>query len=212
MVKINHLRKEYKFASLDENELDRNPFTQFENWLKEAIDYKVLEPTAMTLSTANSQGIPSSRMVLLKEWTSKGGVFFTNIKSQKALEIEFKPIVSCLFWWKEMDRQVIMESAIEKVSKQKTYEYFSSRPIKSQIATWVSMQGQPLASKEILEVAFEALLDKWKGKKIPLPPHWGGYRIVPHTFQFWQGRQNRLHDRFIYIKHGRKWDIKRLYP
>jgi pyridoxamine 5'-phosphate oxidase len=212
MMKIDHLRKEYSYGSLMEEDLHPNPFIQFEHWLQTAIMEKVIEPTAMALSTVSKEGIPSSRMVLMKEWSDKGALFFSNRKSQKALEMEANPKVSCLFWWKELDRQVIFTGSMKKVPNQITLNYFSKRPLKSQIATWVSMQGQPLESKEILEEAFEELYKKYEGTKIPLPPHWRGYRIVPEVFQFWQGRPNRLHDRFIYKKVKSRWVIERLYP
>lgn len=213
MVKLYNLRKNYTFGSLSEEDLHRNPFTQFEQWLQFAIKKKVLEPTAMALSTVSNHGIPSSRMVLLKEWSSKGGLFFTNSKSQKAFEMEAHPVVSCLFWWKELERQVSFTGLVKPVPRKKAAEYFALRPRNSQIATWVSMQGDPLDSKEILETAFEALKEKWSKKKtIPLPPHWNGYLVMPQVFQFWQGKQDRLHDRFLYKKVKGKWALTRLYP
>ena len=212
MKKIDTLRKDYSKGSLSREDLNPNPFVQFELWLETAIQEKVIEPTAMALSTVSKNGIPSSRMVLLKDWSKKGALFFTNGKSQKAFEMESHPFVSSLFWWKELERQVIFTGIVKKVQRRITADFFSKRPERSQIATWVSMQGNPLESKEILETAFNELLKKWRGKKIPLPPHWEGYRIIPQVFQFWQGRPDRLHDRFIYKKVNGKWKIQRLYP
>lgn len=211
MLKIFHLRKNYRSSPL--HAVDPDPFRQFEEWLKVALRHKVQEPTAMTLSTVSQHNIPSARTVLLKEWSPRGALFFTNSKSQKAFELEENPVASCLFWWKELERQVSFTGLVHKVPRRVTAAYFAKRPFRSQIASWVSMQDQQLTSREVLHTAFEELRKKWRGKKkIPLPPHWCGYRLVPFSFQFWQGQPDRLHDRFLYVKKNNRWIVTRLYP
>jgi pyridoxamine 5'-phosphate oxidase len=166
----------------------------------------------MTLATASLKGMPSSRIVLLKGWSEKGGLFFTNYESRKSVELVQNPHASCTFWWKELEQQVIIEGTVEKVSRSLSKHYFHSRPKSSQLAALISLQGEELVSRQALEEAIKEGKKKYADKEIPLPKHWGGFLLKPTHFHFWQGRRNRLHDRFSYTKEGRTWKIKRIYP
>lgn len=209
-MKLASIRKQYTQNQLPH--VLKSPFQQFHLWLQEAIDYPVVEPTAMVLTTSTTSGVPSSRMVLMKGWSTKGATFFTHLNSRKALELFENPRTTLLFFWKELERQVIIEGTATLVSRRKVHDYFSKRPKKSQAAAWVSPQGQPFSDRSILEEALKLFLQKYQNKKIPTPPFWGGFTVQPTHFQFWQGRENRLHDRFSYYKTGKAWVVERIYP
>jgi len=209
---IAKLRQDYNFKGLHEQDLDPNPFTQFKLWFDEALSASVIEPNAMLLSTV-SNGRPSARIVLLKDLDQTGFTFFTNYESKKAREMETDPFVSLTFFWKELERQVRIEGKVEKTSDAESSEYFAVRPRGSQIGAWASAQSEHLDNREELEERTRLLEEKFAGSEVPRPPHWGGYRVVPHYFEFWQGRPSRLHDRLVYEKNGEgSWEIGRLYP
>jgi pyridoxamine 5'-phosphate oxidase len=206
------LRNEYSQSELNEDSVDKNPISQFDIWFSQALKSEILEPNAMILATVNSEGQPSQRTVLLKAFDKKGFVFYTNYTSRKAKEIETNPNVSLLFPWYGLERQVIIQGTTEKVSQTESLKYFLSRPVGSQLGAWVSHQSSVITSRSILEMKLREMKDKFKDGKIPLPDFWGGYRVIPHSFEFWQGRPNRLHDRIHYDLDGRDWMISRLAP
>ncbi|WP_420318538.1 pyridoxamine 5'-phosphate oxidase [Ekhidna sp.] len=209
---IASIRKEYIQAKLDEESILKNPYEQFEKWFQEALDSEIIEPTAMVLSTSNSNGQPYQRTVLLKTFNEDGFVFYTNYESRKANQIDSNPHVSILFPWYTLERQVAITGKVEKVSTKQSLKYFLSRPKGSQLGAWVSNQSEVISSRSILEAKLEQMKKKFKEGKIPLPDHWGGYRIIPDSFEFWQGRKNRLHDRFYFQQGGENWDVSRLAP
>ncbi|AWT60833.1 MAG: Pyridoxine/pyridoxamine 5'-phosphate oxidase [Candidatus Moanabacter tarae] len=200
-------------SALRRVDLNANPFLQFEQWYKEAGESEILDPTAMTLATVSSRGRPSSRTVLLKDFNQNGFVFFTNYESRKATEIAGNPFVSLLFLWLPLRKQVSIEGRAEKISPSESTRYFNSRPLGNRIGAWTSRQSNPLESRSVLEKRFEKLKEKYSTGKIPIPSFWGGYRVSPYSFEFWQGREDRLHDRFRYrwCDVG-SWDIVRLSP
>ena len=197
---------------LSESSVNKNPFKQFTKWYKEALDSNVTEPTAMILSTASKSGVPSARTILLKGYDERGFVFFTNYDSRKAKELEENPNTELLFLWKEIERQVRISGTAERTSKQESDEYFKTRPYESRIGAWASKQSSIIRNRDFLEKKFEEIKSMYEGSEIPLPPFWGGFRVLPHTFEFWQGRENRLHDRICYKKKDDSWEIVRLSP
>ena len=206
------IRQAYKDKSLDKEDLNTDPIIQFKSWFEEA---KKLEPipTAMCLSTVNNNGEPALRTVLLKLFDKKGFVFFTNYKSRKADHITDNPNVAVLFNWVALERQVSFTGVAEKIKTKESIKYFMSRPRGSQLGAWVSDQSSVLSSRQILELKLEEMKRKFSDGEIPLPDFWGGYRLIPKTFEFWQGRPNRLHDRFIYSKLSNEiWKIDRMAP
>lgn len=203
---------QYQRSNLEREMLDDNPFAQFKQWYQQAEENKILHPNALSLATASASGAPSVRTVLLKYFDEKGFVFYTNYNSRKAKELSENPQVAMLFPWLKLERQVRINGRIEKVSMAQSFKYFTSRPKDSQIAAWVSNQSEKVESREFLLMKFEEMKNKFRSGKIPLPSAWGGYRLIPHTFEFWQGRNNRLHDRFQYSKKGDDWIIDRLAP
>jgi pyridoxamine 5'-phosphate oxidase len=209
---VNKIRRDYGQKSLDERNAPANPFEQFETWLGEAVAQNVFEPNAMVLSTVSGEGKPSARIVLLRGFNEEGFTFFTNYDSRKASEIESNPQASLLFFWAELERQVRIEGAAAKAAAEISDEYFASRPRESQIGAWVSPQSKKIASRESLEKRFIELAEKWEGKNIERPPNWGGFVIKPEIFEFWQGRESRLHDRLVYTKIENRWKIERLAP
>jgi pyridoxamine 5'-phosphate oxidase len=212
MLPLQILRKEYKLKKLDRKSLDPDPFTQFSVWFEEACMAQVAEPNAMTLATASLQGRPSCRIVLLKRFDQNGFLFFTNYESRKGKELKENPYAGICFFWKELERQVIIEGSIEKISRMESELYFNSRPRGSQLSAWISRQSQVVSSRGSLEKEYQHLEKEYEGKVIPLPPFWGGYRLIPDRFEFWQGRENRLHDRFQYEHIGSNWIISQLSP
>lgn len=209
---IAKLRLDYGNAPLLEKDLLSDPVEQFEKWLDEAIASEVMEPNGMVLATVSELGKPSTRTVLLKEVTQKGFVFFTDFMSRKSRHLETHPDASVTFWWKEIYRQVNIEGAVIKVSRKESIDYFKKRPRGAQIAACASSQSEPLATRIELEERYSQLTKAYRGKEVPCPKQWGGYRLIPERFEFWQGRQNRLHDRFLYVRAGPDWVLTRLYP
>ena len=207
------LRKEYYGDELSEKSVDKNPLEQFRKWFNDAIQYGVDEPNAMALSTSNAFGKPSSRMVLLKGFDERGFWFFTGLSSRKSQEMNQNPHACLLFYWQEYPRQIRIEGSVNKLDADESENYFRERPRGSQIAAWTSEQSKPLSSRKDLLKKHEEFTSKFSNKEvIPCPPEWVGYLIVPDYFEFWQGRENRLHDRIVYEKSGDEWEIKRLFP
>ncbi len=208
------MRENYKWGALSEAEVSPKPIEQFRTWLEDAISSDLLEPNAMNLATVNSQGHPSSRIVLLKEITEEGFIFYTNYNSRKGREIEKNPNAALNFLWKEIQRQVRIEGSLTKVSRQKSEAYFHSRPIGSQLGAVTSKQSAPIKDRSELEDRYESLQKLHANSlKIPLPENWGGYLLKPSYFEFWQGREKRLHDRLEYIlDDSGKWLTRRLEP
>lgn len=198
---------------LDESMVKADPFQQFEIWFKEAVEAKIPEVTAASLATASKQGRPSARIVLLKQFDERGFVFFTNYNSAKAKDLAENPNAALLFFWEPLERQIRINGIVEKISVKESVEYFCSRPIESQLGAWASMQSTVVAARDVLEMTFASMKKKFKDGKIPTPPHWGGYRIIPDELEFWQGRPSRLHDRICYQKDVEgNWKIVRLSP
>jgi len=206
------LRSDYRKGTLDENDVDKDPFVLFDKWFKEAVKSQIPEVNAMTIATADKNGRPSARMVLLKQFDERGLVFFTNYESAKAKDIAENPQAALLFFWEPLERQIRIVGRVEKVSVAESFEYFRSRPIDSQLGAWASQQSSIITARDLLEKAFGEMLEKFKNGEIPLPPFWGGLRIIPDEFEFWQGRTNRLHDRIAYTKTNNDWSIHRLSP
>ena len=210
---IANLRKEYSRAALEIDSVAADPLTQFQKWFKEAQQVEVLEPNAMILSTVDTQHRPFQRTVLMKALDTRGIVFYTNYKSRKAQQIAKNNQVSVLFPWYALERQVLITGAAEKVSTRESMAYFASRPFGSRLGAWVSQQSQVISSRNILETKLAEMTQKFKDGKVPLPDFWGGYRIIPDYFEFWQGRKNRLHDRLMYsIDDEKGWKIERMAP
>jgi pyridoxamine 5'-phosphate oxidase len=206
------MRKEYKAAQLDEISVDSSPFIQFETWFEEVKNAELKEPNAMVLATVNAQGEPNIRAVLLKIFDEKGFVFFTNYNSDKGKEIEENPNVAAEFLWLELERQVRILGKCEKITKSESLSYFLKRSRGSQLGAWVSDQSSIISSRKILSIQMEKIKEKFKKGEVPLPDFWGGYRIIPEKIEFWQGRENRLHDRILYTKEADEWKISRLAP
>lgn len=209
---IADLRREYMYAGLSRDDLDPDPIVQFERWFLDARDNGLDNPNAFSLATAGKDCMPSLRTVLLKAFDHRGFVFYTNYGSRKAREIEANPRAAMLFHWLEFDRQVKVQGTVSRVSAAESLRYFSSRPRGSQIGAWCSNQSSPIGSRTLLEQAFESMKRKFGEGQIPLPDFWGGYRIEPLRIEFWQGRENRLHDRFEYQRRADGWTIQRLAP
>jgi len=207
------LRKKLMAQGLNHNELDSNPVKQFETWYGQIIETGIYEPGAMSLATVDTEGQPWQRTVLLKLFDEKGFVFFTNYESRKAKQIAENPKVSVLFPWHACGRQMKITGEAEKISSAESFKYFTTRPRGSQLGAWASNQSQIINSRSILESAFNSMKQKFDKKEVPLPPFWGGYRIKPETFEFWQARDSRLHDRFVYQKNTEgEWFSERLAP
>ena len=210
---ISDIRGKYTTKNLDINDLNKNPFKQFEIWFNDAMNENLLEPNAFTLATVGNEMMPSVRTVLLKYFSEKGFVFFTNYDSKKAKQIDQNPKVAALFTWLPLERQIKIEGSVEKISKADSLKYFLSRPKGSQLGAWVSRQSEVISSRALLEQKFEEMKNKFLNKEIPFPSFWGGYIIKPIRIEFWQGGEDRLHDRFLYeFKEDNSWEIKRLAP
>ena len=212
-MEIFELRNEYRLAELTKKTLLPDPFLQFEKWMGEAIKAELREPNAMVLSTADKNGAPSARTVLLKIYDRSGFVFFTNYHSRKSREIGENPQAALLFPWLDLERQVIIMGKAERISTAESMKYFASRPRGSQLGAWSSEQSSAISSRKLLLMQFEKMKEKFMHGEIPLPDFWGGYRVIPHRFEFWQGRENRLHDRFEFtpdVEGG--WKAVRLAP
>ncbi len=206
-------RKEYTFAGLRRRDLAENPMLQFQEWFQQAAKAEVLEPTAMSIATVNDLGQPSLRTVLLKVVDERGFIFCTNYESRKGNDLATNSNAAILFFWKELERQVSISGVVQKVSAAESDTYFKARPVGSQLGAWASPQSSVIESRETLEKRFQEAEQKYSGQPIPLPPNWGGYVLAPETVEFWQGRVNRLHDRFRYTKQADGgWVIDRLSP
>jgi pyridoxamine 5'-phosphate oxidase len=207
------LRKDYSLAGLAEKDLARDPFRQFEKWFQEAEAARIPEPNAMVLATATREGRPSARTVLLKGVDGRGFVFYTNYESRKGRELEVTPRATLLFPWIALERQVIVEGSVTKVTREESEAYFHSRPLPSQLSAWVSQQSSIVSGRKVLDDGMKEVERKYAGQTVPLPPHWGGYRLKPEAVEFWQGRRSRLHDRLRYRRNeAGEWVIERLAP
>ena len=206
------LRKDYTLAGLAEKDLARDPFRQFEKWFAEAQAAKVPEPNAMVLASCTADGRPSTRTVLLKALDGRGFVFYTNYESRKGRELAGNARASLLFPWIAMERQVMVEGTVSRVTREESDAYFHSRPRLSQLAAWASNQSSVIGDRALLESAMKALEQQYAGTDVPLPPNWGGFRLAPESVEFWQGRRSRLHDRLRYRRDKEGWVIERLAP
>ena len=212
-MKLEELRKEYRKSGLRRADLHEDPFVQFERWFEQAVAAELTEPNAMSLATVSHDGEPSLRTVLLKFFDRGGFVFFTNHGSKKARQIEENPKVALLFPWLALERQLTIVGTAAKISTAQSMRYFASRPRGSQLGAWVSQQSTVISSRALLDMKLQEMRRRFRDGEVPLPSFWGGYRVVPRTFEFWQGRANRLHDRFLYtLDEGGSWSIERLAP
>lgn len=209
---IAHLRREYTRGGLRRKDLPDDPIALFEQWLSQACEAKLPDPTAMTVATVDEQGQPWQRIVLLKHFDAQGMVFYTNFGSRKALQLAHNPRICLHFPWHYLERQVMVLGEVEKLSPLEVLKYFHSRPRDSQIGAWVSKQSSRISARGILEGKFLELKQKFQQGDVPLPSFWGGYRVKFHTVEFWQGGEHRLHDRFIYQRDHDGWKIDRLAP
>jgi len=207
------MRVDYHLGHLNEKDLAPDPFQQFESWFDQARQAQLLEPNAMTLATVDDSGRPSTRTVLLKHWDTRGFVFFTNLESRKSRHINTNPHVSLLFTWLPLQRQVAINGQAERIATSEVLAYFVKRPFHSQLAAWASPQSQVISTRAILEMKWEEMKRKFREGEVPLPSFWGGFRVIPHNIEFWQGGESRLHDRFLYSAQAdNTWKIERLAP
>lgn len=212
MPSITH-RQDYEKSSLDESSVDRDPIRQFQAWFEQATEAGIAEPHAATVATATLDGRPSARIVLIRGFDERGFVFFTNYESRKGREIDANPFASICFFWQPLERQVRIEGAVVRATEAESDEYFRGRPTGSKLGAWVSEQSEVVAGREALEAELEAIKRRFPDGEIPRPPHWGGFRVVPESVEFWQGRRSRLHDRLVYRKSPQGgWRIDRLAP
>jgi pyridoxamine 5'-phosphate oxidase len=212
-VSVEEIREGYIYGRLSEGELDPDPYQQFEIWFQQALDGRVNLPDAMTLATVSPEGRPSARIVGLRGFDRRGFAFYTNYTSQKASEIDGNPYVTAVFHWAELGRQIRVDGVADRMSVEDSAEYFHTRDRESQLAAWASNQSQPIDNRQTLEVRFREAIDRFADSEIPLPEFWGGYRIIPNCFEFWQGREFRMHDRFRYkLQEGGFWKVDRLSP
>jgi pyridoxamine 5'-phosphate oxidase len=205
------LRRDFSAAGLDESDLDADPFVQFGEWMNDALGADIRDPNAMTLATVGEDGLPDARVVLLKYYGPEGFLFFTNYESKKGRDLAANPYATLHFFWRQLDRQVSIRGGVQKTSREESEKYFKSRPVDSRIAAWASNQSHVIESRAVLEKRFRELKEKF-GDDVPLPDFWGGFRLLPERFEFWQGRQNRLHDRLFYSQEKTTWKIERLSP
>jgi len=212
MINLNDIRKDYRLKALDEHQISHDPIQQFERWLNEAMEAKVNEPTAMVLATAAPDGVPSSRMVLLKAFSESGFGFFTNYSSRKGAEISLNEHVALLFHWPELERQVRIEGIATRTTARISDDYFNSRPFESRLSAVISNQSQTVPDREYLEKLWDVQQIQSVENRITRPPFWGGYEVKPRRIEFWQGRPNRLHDRILFSLNGTEWVISRLAP
>ena len=207
-----NLRREYRHRPLRRADLDPNPLVQFDRWFQEAGKAETMDENAMSLATVNPAGEPSQRMVLLKYYGEDGFMFYTNLGSRKARDIEGNPCVALLFYWHEVHRQVKIRGKAARNSIAEDARYFMRRPRDSQLGAWVSKQSSLISARSVLENKFAEMKERFAKGEVPLPSFWGGYRVIPDSIEFWQGRENRLHDRFRYDREGDGWSINRLAP
>jgi|TARA_B110000196_G_scaffold314434_1_gene322599 pyridoxamine 5'-phosphate oxidase len=212
MVNLNDMRKQYNIAELNRSDLLESPTAMFRDWFGKVENLDNIEVNAMTLSTSSKIGEPSSRIVLLKSYDEKGFVFYTNYNSEKGKQIEQNPYGSLTFHWNQLERQIRIRGKIRKISRAQSEKYFNSRPRLSQVSVLASKQSDVLRNRMELEERFIEIEKKYEGKKIPCPDYWGGYCLEHRKVEFWQGRRDRMHDRFAYTKHGTTWQTERLSP
>jgi pyridoxamine 5'-phosphate oxidase len=212
-MSIADLRREYALARLDETDVSHDPIVEFARWFAEAQEAEVLEVNAMTLATATAAGVPSARIVLLKAFDERGFVFFTDYRSRKGGELEANPRAALVFYWGELERQVRITGGVVPTSREESEEYFRSRPLGSRLGAWASHQSRVIPGRTVLEQDLRDVEERFGDGEVPLPPHWGGYRLVPDAIEFWQGRASRLHDRIRYTREvGKRWRVERLSP
>jgi pyridoxamine 5'-phosphate oxidase len=201
-----------RVQALSEKTISTDPYDQFNSWFQAALDAKIPKPEAMTLATASADGTLSARIVLLKDVDSKGFSFYTNYESTKGKHLAENPRAALVFFWPVLERQVRIEGVVEKLSREESKEYFQSRPRNSRIGAWASRQSNPIDSRLVLDEQFQAYSRQFRNEEVPLPEDWGGYRVIPNRIEFWQSRQNRLHDRISYVREDSSWKIIRLSP
>ncbi len=211
-VSIGDLRRDYAKARLDESSVSADPIVEFARWFEEAVKAELHEPNAMTLATANAEGVPSARIVLLKGFDQRGFVFFTDYRSRKGTELAENPRAALVFYWGELERQVRIVGSTTQTDRQESEAYFRSRPRGSRLGAWISHQSQVIAGRQQLDERVPELERRYPGDDVPLPPYWGGFRLRPDSIEFWQGRASRLHDRIRYVRNGDRWRIERLSP
>ena len=206
------IRREYSMEELSESSVAGDPFVQFANWFDEYLASGPLEPSAVSLSTVDTDGNPSSRVVLLKGFDPQGFVFFTNYESRKGRDLESNPKAALNFFWPELERQVQIRGEATRTSREESESYFSTRPVASKLGAWASQQSRLLSGRQELEDRLTKVAEQYSDGNVPCPPFWGGFRVSPERFEFWQGRQSRLHDRICYELANGSWKIFRLYP
>lgn len=209
---IAHLRRDHGVQPLELSDLDPDPIVQFGRWMEEALVEGLLLPNTMTLATATADGRPSARMVLLKGFDHRGFVFYTNYESRKSRELSENPAAALVFYWSRLERQVRVEGRVRRVDPEESDAYFASRPLESRLGAWASRQSAALAARDELEERLAGLAAEYADGEVPRPPHWGGWLVRPEAIELWQGRPNRLHDRFLYTRLGDAWERVRLYP
>lgn len=209
---IAHLRRDHGVAPLELEDLDPDPIVQFGRWMEDALAAGLTLPNTMTLATAAPDGRPSARMVLLKGFDHRGFVFYTNYGSRKSRELAANPQAALVLYWSRLERQVRVEGRVERLGEAESDAYFASRPLESRLGAWASRQSEPLASRAELERRLAELERQYAGGDVPRPPHWGGWIVAPDAIELWQGRPNRLHDRFLYTHRGDAWERARLSP
>lgn len=211
-MSIADIRKDYRLQSLAEDDVADDPIAQFARWFEAAVAAEVVEPNAMCLSTATPDAYPSSRMVLLKGFDARGFVFYTDYRSRKGQELADNPHASLCFFWGELERQVRINGAVQRVSRAESDAYFQSRPLPSRVGAWTSHQSMVLADRTVLEQQLAENETRFASGDVPLPEHWGGFRVIPEEIEFWQGRESRLHDRMQFRREAGTWVKRRLSP
>lgn len=209
---LNSIRHDFAKQTLDELDVINNPIDQFAKWFEEAVGAQVIDPNAMTLCSATKEGKPSARIVLLRNFSENGFVYYSNYNSRKGSEIAENPNCALLFFWPELERQIRMEGIVQKQSSEESDLYFNSRPRESKLGAWTSEQSKKILNRDVLNKEYEKIALQYPNENVPRPPHWGGYLLKPATIEFWQGRPNRLHDRILYTFENNNWKIERLAP
>jgi len=206
-----NLRRDFASSELLESDIAASPLDQFSTWMNDALAAEIIDPNAMTLSTVGPDNRASSRVVLLKYFDGTGFAFFTNYESKKGTDLAANPYAALHFFWPQLDRQIAVSGSVVRTSRQESEDYFNARPVDSRLGAWTSEQSRVIESRDVLDKRFEEFREKF-GDDVPLPPFWGGFRLTPDRFEFWQGRQNRLHDRLVYELRDSNWCIVRLSP